>query len=1147
MTSIITRSTTLDNIESLKILSEIASNLTVLGKQEILSFLENNNWLIEKCLPTDTDKNVVTGRASSVSARMELSGIKTILNNPGTPQRFKGLNDQEKKTSAVKAVGFAFQHRYSTLGVDLDCDVFDGVDENGNLVSKLPEKLIEWVATHHPYALKVQGNRKRLTLIFALTPELNEHLVKVSRHKFNYTLTNGNNQRVEVGFGNVNNTVYGVHPTAKFYQQSLPIGGELGQLSLESFTELQDILDEVSLVVDKKYRTASSGRTLLIDAYESFSSINNDIANYVNMIEKLDLDVDLSVSIREFLNPETNAIIEGEKCFDGTHYIEIDKDDDHPIKSGNRFFTYFNVGSDVNAVAYILEKSDVYFDPNEIDDIIDELWERTDSEGNGSKTDKYYQHEAIAAFNATATYPTIKTDYLSVIIQRIRKELNDRLMSAIENKKTESNAETLQEVAEKVKEKFMEQEIKQETKVAQNEDDNVFSFDDCVENSIIDLAKKEKEIREKNEALEPKTKLPEINTEELVESVGEYTERKASARNRAKSDDWTIFNPLLKEVLEFSNDARVDGYSYGIMTQTLSFLAGVGGYVTIKNTEYEPQKTIESLNPYRTAFIPFSAIVSDSGVGKSQVRNSFHKEAIKFIDEHQKLTDEEQEIFKAKFGSPKNPEKLKASEIDETTNKPKDPLLSKVISIINKAKSTLPSVVAMQPNCVTSDTTDAGYRDNLIAQQAHVSIKKATNGICFPNAYSHPVTMYSDELNSVFKKMFDSAIVYGGSPEFFMERKDAGMMKIARGGHIFDFSVAGLAITGNMVTAKVTEYISKELKEGTDGVTPRFNFAYIEKDEEKDISSIKWGRTRKEDAKVDMAGIMFTARYASIHAKNLINCPYADNTPLEYSFEAQEEYGRFLESTKKLKNSLLGKFSKAEPYLNSMFGKASSELAIYAGGINLLNQCTKLWEACKKYLPGYEEMKRLLLSNENENLLKLGEQIESALAMVITDFKWSLSITDEDIKNSSKIVYHHYDFIEFQLDKLKTQSETDSNERVKEATKDKILTSVEGDSYVQETHIKKVAISISETLQMKGEEEEFSVSDLHRRCATVRRLINDGNKTRVYQILNLLEGVGILERLEELTRKGNPKYKLKTTIANLNKQIPVIVASVRGK
>ena len=1129
MSQIITRVSKLDNNSATKILKDIDNSLVVLKKEEILKFLEENNTLINKCLPVNADKMVVSGRASTTAARMELGGIKTILNNPGTLQRFKGLNDDERTTDAVKASGFAIQHRYSSIGIDLDCEVFGG---------DLPEELVEWIAVHHPYSLKVRGNRKRLTLIFGITEDLQDYLRTFGRHKLNYTLSKRTLEKVEIQFGNVNNTVYGYHPSAKNYQQILPDSGTLGDLSLESFKELKEILDSISYKVEKKHTTAGGGRMLLEDADTELAVLTNDLNNYLNMRDKMNLDVELELSLKEFLNPETIAIIKGTKYFDGSSYIDVDEDADFSIGTGGRFYSYFSVGSDVNAIAYIFDKCEIEFDKNEIDEIIDEMWERTDSVGNGSKADKYTQNEALAAFNATATYPTIKSEYLSVIIKRLRVELNERVNVAINNKKSESkNSKKSREIVE---DEVVSDAETQDEEVINDASDDDFDFGECLDETTQKFEEKSKEIdqekkKDSNKEISPIDNDVMVGTKETYNQIDD-------ARLRAKSDDWEIFNPTLKAVLEHSVDTDVDGYSYAIMTQTLSLLAGVGGYVDIKNNEYAPHKPEESLNPYKTPFIPFAAVVGDSGIGKSQVRESFHLPTISLINSFAKLDVKDKKAFERRFASPKNNKKFKEDKIDPATNEPVDPWLGTVQGIVEyDAKTDIFGMTSLRANCVTDDATDAGYRDNLVAQEAQVGIKIATEGQHFQNAYYHPINLYSDELNSVMKKLFDGTITYGGSPEFFMMRKAAGSMRVARGGYNYDFDRAGLSIAGNLITNKVHEYISKELVQGTDGVTPRFNFAYIEREENKDYSNYKFGKNRKEEARVDMAGIMMTARFASIHADTLVNCPYGDNT-LNFSSDAQKEYGIFLEQTKKTKEKLITKFGHCKSYISSLFGKASAELAIYAGGVNLLNQLTNLWNDTKKILPSIDAMSKLLESKNLVNKQKLGEQINNSLTLSALTFKWSLNISGEEIKTAAKIMNHHYDFIEMVLENLQTNEINDSTKRSKAATQEKIITAVEGDSYVSETHVKKIAEGVSTTLQCLGADKEFAISDLQRKIYTVRKLNETNNGQRVVQIMDLLCDLGILEKTS-YTAKGYQRYRLLCSIVQLNERIPKVVAA----
>ena len=85
------------------------------------------------------------------------------------------------------------------------------------------------------------------------------------------------------------------------------------------------------------------------------------------------------------------------------------------------------------------------------------------------------------------------------------------------------------------------------------------------------------------------------------------------------------------------------------------------------------------------------------------------------------------------------------------------------------------------------------------------------NGEFYGDAYEHPVCLYADELNNIFVRLFDSSMSFGGNSSFFMERKEGGMLEVARGSGKFSFTNAGLSITGCLVTSKIKEYIERDL------------------------------------------------------------------------------------------------------------------------------------------------------------------------------------------------------------------------------------------------------------------------------------------------------------------------------------------------
>lgn len=1179
----ITNTVSLEN--ATKELLSLHGKFKTLSKEEILEYVKKEDtskaW-IRNLIPVNRDKCVTTGGASSTGSRMTVEGIECLVNNIGTIQRIDGINHDEDTTTPIKPYGFASQCRYDFVTVDLDCSVFavENIDGRNKLVSKLPEKLIIWVAIHHPYALRVRGNRARLTLLFRISPELREYL-KEKGNKFNFSLTTGTGEKVEINFGNVNNTVWGHHPTAKYYQQILPdtelSNGFMSELSLEDFVELEKILKEKSYEKSEAYTgKASQGRILLEDAYEIWAGALDDMDTYRNLSRNFDEanKPEFKLSVRDLLNPEVKECLEGLKYFNGSNYKEADDDEVYSVPPGNRYMTWFNVGSDVSSLVWLFDRLDIEYDEEEIDSIIDELWERTDTSSDKPGGDEYTTDNAIANFNATSMAPTIKIDYL-------RNALMPRLRLAISNIWEVSKSKEIERRKKILAERKLQQDQQQDTKsvpILEQEENSSdsgekemnqetkkefeFDFESDVETEpltqdeqnrilfgedYVDVERKEGERKGHQEKVDKLDgKLPSIDVGELVGNINEKIETTRNAYLDAKSDDWSLFPESLRSHVENTIGTKTDGMSYAMMTQTLALLSASGKHVQIHNLEFDKNKTEKQCDKYWTNFVPFTAVVADSGTGKSGIKEKIHYAAIEMMESLEGINEVEEQLFKNRF-SDKKGTKFKDNEIDETTQKFKDLLLAKVSGIVEcRHKLQLKEFLSCQ-NSVTFDSiTDAGLRDILRSQEALRDVKDATENMFFQDSFLHPICLYSDELGDMFKRLYDSTITFGGSSEFFMQRKSANRLKMGRAGMMYNFETAAMPIAGNLIPTALRRYLEKEMRDGTIGISPRFNFAYIEsKDEDRDRTGEIFNDNKTIEAAVDMMGIMMTARYVSSRATSFgEDCPYYNrNRPLTYTKDSHIYYGEYLDKIKVRTNRLIAKYPEFSDYIKSVKGKASSELAIYAGGICLLEQINELWQEVKTMLPSYEQMFMALTSDQKIDKEKLVQLLEVAHATKSGKHVWTRDINVAQIKKAEQIVLHHYSYLEMVMEQIAEAHSNNLATRAKEATQEKVIESVKGDSFVLEKQTEKVIKGICQTVLNATPALNFTISELSKRCNIVRTLIKDENIRRAEQIVDMLCELDILERTH-ISSVGTQKYHLKISVIELNKRTPSILAAI---
>jgi hypothetical protein len=1115
-------STIITDIETnSNVIAELNTKFRSVSGDELLEFLKGETTFNKRYLPVNFDKQVVTGMVSSRSAKMTLDAVEALVNNRGTLQRFEGLNDDEEVSIPVRACGLAVQHRYRTIALDFDCIVFGG--------TKLPQNLLNWIsrAISSDRALLVRGNRKRLTMIFRLPEGLAEKLESEHSHKKVFTLDTHTSQKVEIGYGYSNNTIWGSHPSGNEYQQVFPTSGKIGELPIKSYKELIGILEELAPKTSSYKSNTENGRVYLEDATE-INDILNEIRAYESMNSRFNLGVELKLDIYDLLSDSSKKTIEGEVSFDGSNFIEsVDK---KGISEGNRFNTWFAIGSDVNAIVWLLERCDIDYDSEQVDEIIDKLCNQT--EFSTGKTG-FRESDGIAAFKSTSKYPSIRSEYLSVLIKKIRSLIAVLLQKALDEKK-----DVLRETHKPIGDEF-------EVVVNKNvENKNIDDYEDILDNIDFDKPLSEQGFDDFEEivfgALEEtnsveKYLLTVVNNDLLEEYFVEL-------EKRSTSDNSKLF-PERLGYLGNSIAQDTKGMSYALATQTIALLSGVCGYVKIKNKEHSPRK--KSINPdaleeYNTKFIPFATIVGHSGTGKSKIRYQIHDFAIDLLNVFGTLPEEDQLYFSHQFGDPKNDSKFRNVTFLEGSKTPNDPILHSVKSIVSYgAKMELGDFVSQSNEFIASDITDAGLRNAYNNQKYQHKVKLATQGMHFPDAYQHPVTLISDELNGFFKRMYDSSITFGGSTEFWLERKAAVGMKVLRGTSTYSFDKAGLSISGNIVTNKAKYYLEKEITEGTDGVIPRFNFAHVMTKSDDELGDIiHWNANKQKQAQTDIAGLVMCARFASSYAEDLENCPLdcEDKKSLRFNDDAQKEYGLYVDHMKGRQERLIARYPQHESFIDSLFGKASSELSIYAGGWNLMDQLSDLWFQCKSMMGTDEELYDILSSDKEHKKRNFGNQINTNLAIILPKFKWSIEITPDQIKRAAAVVEHSYDFIEYLLYKIDGEKSGDVKTIVNNLKNDKIIESACPEHFQVDKTIK----NSLKVIQKLGKGEVFVTSTLTSRNQFIKQL---KNKQLLTDVLQTLVDAKIIA-IEDKTRKDSFRYRVLLSASDIAKKSQRIMKSL---
>lgn len=1041
----------------------------------------------ERFLPVNLDKQVVTGKASATACRMTMTGLETLVNNRGTLQRFEGVNDKED-TTPVKAVGFAIQHRYQSIGIDLDSIVFDG---HGG--TRLPDELSIWIEKHYQGALLVRGNRKRMAMIFKTSPELSQHLRNLNRHGINYTLIAGINQRVELKFGNENNTVWGQHPSGNEYQQILP--EVVAELTVSDFEELTHILEEVSVGKEKRYKGNLSGnRVHLCDAGELTSNIENDILAYEKISARFDLNVDFSLSVLDLLSSQSKNILAGKGYFDGSNFVEVE-DMETPIAEGGRYHTWFNVGSDVHLILGFLDKCNIEYGEDEIDSIIDRMLELTEVINSGKS--KFTEKEALDAFKATEDYPSCNESYLYKLAATIRYKLQLKLQTAIEAKREQIAEIKKSEIVDPVANEFSDEDFRVEKfDPDKSLEDNGFDFAAVVEESL-----EESNSSANDEQLES---ISQKIDENLAKSKAKEDEHMEIIK-RVYRDSNRIFTPRTSYLRGIGRE--LIGSSYSIASQTIATFASFGKYVETENKEYAPYKPASARTSYDTVFIPFAVNVGDSGIGKTQLYDGVSKVATNVMGMLGGVGDDDKSRFINQFADPKRESKFRKVDFDPATGQPVDPVLQKVRSIVAYGqKQDIDDYLQNADQYLVNDITSAGLRRLVGVQHSRNQIRKATDCLHFNESYEHPLTLYSDELVKTFNTIYDPKSTFLTGADI-MERKGAKSMNVLRGETTYNYSRVGVAIAGNLTTKNFKRFLAKEIKEGTDGILPRFHFSPLFEKSREELEAISdWDVDNRKRAQIDIAGMALCIRYASIHSDNLKNCPWHQNRKLYFGADAQKQYDLHAQEIAEMKNRLCDRYSEYSEWIKSLFGKADSELSIWSSGFNVWEQAENMWFAIKNDLD-IDEISTLLRSRDIEDVERAVAIINTQLALILPNHKFTLEISEEQVIRAREMMLHHYAFIELSLYELSTKQH-DLSERVKQLQQEGILAKHSPEEYL----LSKTTESVIKALpQFCGDENGFTVSEISRRQNFLK---TKKNPKLVEKILDSLLSVGHLNRIE---------------------------------
>lgn len=772
-----------DNIYSSSVLDKLNSEFKTLTKEKFREFIDNNSWIIENLLPVDNAKRVRTGNASSHLAKMSPKGLETLLRSFGNEIRIDGVNDKESfmkdgvevKINPIVPAGVAVQHRRRTVAIDFDCLVFG----NENRETVLPEALIEWIERYESAALKIRGKRVRMTLVFDSSDELAKYFKSIRSHKVVYTLDcRKSRQLIEISYGTMNNTLFGSHPNNKNYEQILPKNNVLGKLSLESFNELLEILKINSHRPQENDGKMYDGdRIRLEDADDEYlQSLYSIIKARENFSKNTALKIETKASIKSFLNPKTNQILEGKLFFNcDKTYIEADANSAFSIVQPGRHHTFWNVGTEIWQIVNIFECFGIEYDEAEIEIIIDHLWGMTDSTGELGDGHPYSAEEARASFYSGARKEFYNVNYLKKLINTISMSISESINTAlpITNKTDKKVAEILKTID--------------------------FSDDDLMDialNSTTETSNNEPEY------------IPTDEEKELVKkSKLEAANRNATINSLPVADDWTLFHPeFSKRAKERARINEVRGASFAHAISISSLMATVS-----------PMTEIRDGGLINRPVLPYCINIGDTATDKTSTTYKPLTSAILFLSQldHHSLA-KDVSLLRKQLKEDAELKEFLADELGLKSEKSLDSLNELSTMFLDNQDSSVQGV-------------NRSMNINYYSTQIQKRKPEYFNGM-----YNHPLGLQVDEIAKVFLRVyqgdasshFPSKTMLNGLKESSVV--PTGIKRLAGG--ISKYADKSRTFFGNITIEEIQKAFELE-KTSSNGFTGRntFNFQVADK------------------------------------------------------------------------------------------------------------------------------------------------------------------------------------------------------------------------------------------------------------------------------------------------------------------------------
>lgn len=436
--------------DGLQLLQRLNTQFRSWQPSEFVEFIRANSDLTDRLIPVSLPKKVpIVPRGTKLDdCRLTPDSLAILANNLGRPGIYPGIGP--KGSSPITAHGIALRARmrgvFRTVHIDIDADFFGGA---------VDQRLVDWVEAIDPYALKTRGNRQRLTLFIGITDELQDYFLdeydvqytddgKVryrATSKIQYRLKDYKNGEedgnVEIVIGSNNNTMFGFHPSGSQYQQVGPEDNVLGALDIDDFQELLAILDEISYSPYLN-RGLAGDRITLLEGWEDIDPILSMVRLKDQIDKSFAIPVErqgVTLKISDYLGEKTKRIIAGELYRDKNHYYESNPSQEFSIREHYRHSTYRHVGQDVEQIKALFVEAGIRYDKNEIPQILETLWDLTDTVGSGVTGSDYTFSEAEDSFNG-GQYATYKKMYFTSLCADIFADIriaNEELVAQLAN------------------------------------------------------------------------------------------------------------------------------------------------------------------------------------------------------------------------------------------------------------------------------------------------------------------------------------------------------------------------------------------------------------------------------------------------------------------------------------------------------------------------------------------------------------------------------------------------------------------------------------------------------------------------------------------------------------------------------------------